>query len=91
MSILITDIHPIVRLTTRTVIRRRNGQTLQVKIPEPLMRDYDTAKRRLYLLSAHNLSQSIVVRRALDLYLKKLSSMSDEQAQSEAEHMIKNR
>jgi hypothetical protein len=65
-----------VRLVPRTVISRRRGQTFQTKISERILREYEVLKNRLYLVTDRNPSQSIIVRRSLDLYLKRVSMVS---------------
>jgi hypothetical protein len=78
-------------LVPRTYVHRRNGQTLQVKIPESMLRDYEISKRRLCVVAGKNPSQSIIVRRALDLYLRDITKLTDRQLEEESLQLMKHR
>lgn len=91
MSRLIEAANDFAQLVPRTAIRRRRGQTFQVKVSESILRHYEITKQRLCMVTATNPSQSIVVRRALDLYLWQVSQLSDEQVRAEVQHLLKHR
>lgn len=91
MSRLIVAANEFAQLVPPTVIRRRRGQTFQVKVSESILRQYEATKHRLCMITATNPSQSIVVRRALDLYLRQVSRLSDEQVKEEVQHLLKHR
>ena len=80
-----------VKLTPRTYVHRRNGQTLRLKLSETVLKDYETSKRRLFAVAGTNPSQSIIARRALDLYLRDITKLTDSQLVEESVQLMKHR
>jgi hypothetical protein len=79
------------RSSPRTVVRPCDGQLLKIKLSRPLLIEYEEAKGRLYGLTSKNLSQTILMRRALSLYLRQISKLSDEQVIQEAQNLMAHR
>lgn len=79
------------RSSPRTVVRPCDGQLMKVKLSRPLLIEYDQAKGRLYDLTSKNFSQTLLMRRALSLYLRQVSKLSDEQVIQEAQNLMAHR
>jgi hypothetical protein len=79
------------RPSSRTVARPCDGQLLKVKLSTPLLIEYDAIKDRLYDLTSKNLSQTILMRRALSLYLRQVAKLNDEQVIQEAQNLMAHR
>jgi hypothetical protein len=70
---------------------KRSGELIKVKVREALYASLMTSKDRLADATGKNYSQTIIVRRALDLYLAKLAKMDEDQLAQESLNLVRHR
>lgn len=63
---------------------RRNGTVLKTRVREGLTAAMDEATKRFEIASSFHFSHTLLVRRALDLYLRQVAKFTDEQMAIEA-------
>lgn len=63
---------------------RRNGTVLKTRVKEAMTASMDSVKNRLEINSRFDFSHTILVRRALDLYLRQVAKFTDDQMAMEA-------
>jgi hypothetical protein len=73
------------------IVYKRNGELIKVKVREALYASLMTSKDRLADATGKNYSQTIIVRRALDLYLAKLTKMDEDQLAQESLNRVRHR
>jgi hypothetical protein len=70
------------------IIYKRNGELVKVKVREALYAALMNSKDRIADATGKNLSQTILIRRALDLYLTQLAKMDEGQLVQESHHLV---
>jgi hypothetical protein len=63
---------------------RRNGTVLKTRVREGLTAAMDEVTQRFEIASGFHFSHTLLVRRALDLYLRQVAKFTDEQMAIEA-------
>jgi hypothetical protein len=70
---------------------KRNGELIKTKVREATYRALEDTKRRLTDATGKNYTQTVIVRRALDLYLGQLAKMDDGRLIIESDNLVRHR